>query len=75
MARLSREQQQRLASSVIDTLGNLAEQIADGEMWWQDESAAPAADLIAQLAVWARRIPGDAWDTRLGDPDPNRPLS
>jgi hypothetical protein len=75
--KLTRQQREALADVVMTHLGNLVEMVNDehgpysyvAELWGTDPDV-----IRAQLATWARRIPGDAWDTRLGNPDPNRPL-
>lgn len=67
MAKLTRKQRDLLAAAAIRQLGNLAEFTSE----FAPELAGVDYRLVsAQLATWARRLPGDAWDLRLGDPDP-----
>jgi hypothetical protein len=77
--KLNRQQRDRLAAYVMSEFGNMVERIAcadDLGGYVPDDVAALDADAVrAQLATWAQRIPGDVWDTRLGDPDANRPLA
>jgi hypothetical protein len=73
--KLTRQQREQLAAYVITEFGQMVERIAlADEMggYVPDEVAALDHDAVrAQLASWARRIPGEAWDVRLGDSDPN----
>ena len=63
---LTRTQQRTLAALVIDALANLAEYPPDCLTAGECDDAHPEA-IRAQLATWARRLPGDAWDIRLDE--------
>ncbi|WP_214665741.1 hypothetical protein, partial [Streptomyces javensis] len=58
------EKKKRVASALLTQAGNLVEFWS--EMGEQGVDAGFARDCLAR---WLKDLPGDAWDTRLGDPD------
>jgi hypothetical protein len=70
MSKLTKQQRDALAAYVMTEFGNMLERIAcadDLGGYVPDDVAALDLDAVRdQLATWARRIPGDVWDTRLG---------
>lgn len=66
---MTQEQKRMLAMLLIERMGDMVE--TWGEYWAPEQLAGVAAtEIRQQLAVWARRLPGIAWDTRLGSSDP-----
>jgi hypothetical protein len=66
---LNREQKGELAAQVIRQVGNLV------EFWNEHEDDLPEghplknvalAEIRDQVATWMAKLPGDAWDVRLG---------
>lgn len=63
---LSRKQKDDLAWIVLLAMGDLAEQAAIGGIGSGELDDVNPEDVREQIATWARRLPGDKWDTRLG---------
>lgn len=61
---LSRKQKADIAAALIREAGTLAE-------FWTEKglSDIPCDEGVAYLASLMRKMPGDAWDKRLGKPD------
>ena len=57
--RLAKEERETIAFEAKAALADLAERLVE-EMGEDHE-----AQVLSMLATWARRIPGEAWDTRL----------
>ncbi len=66
MMSLSRYQQHLLAADATAALADVAERAH----MYPSLAEVPARDIRAQLARWARLLPGDAWDDRLGPRTP-----
>lgn len=62
MAKLTRQQQHRLAAVLIQMAGTMVEFFEESHPELNDMTGGDAA---AQLSIWLSRLPGDAWDTRL----------
>ena len=61
---LTREQKRKVVAALMHEAGTLAE-------FWAEKGLGDVdcAEGCAYLAGLMRKMPGDAWDTRLGDPD------
>lgn len=62
---LTNAQKRELAAALLNKAGDLVEffdEQCPGLAFEVDR-----ADAAAQLAVWLKNLPGDAWDTRLPD--------
>lgn len=61
---LTRAQKRRIVAALMDSAGNIAE-------FWDDAhtelKGVPAKEGIVYLRSLMRRMPGDAWDERLGE--------
>lgn len=62
---LTNDQKRRLAAALLNKAGDLVEFFTDLCPDLAEEIE--AGDAAAQLAVWLKNLPGDAWDTRLPD--------
>ena len=65
MAKLTREQKTKVVEALMYQAGSMAE-------FWDEmgpgQDGVPFEEGRAYLAALMRRMPGDSWDLRLGDP-------
>lgn len=61
--KLTKEQKAKIVTALIDEAGTIVE-------FWDEKGLAdiPAEEGRAYLASLMRRLPGNSWDSRLGDP-------
>lgn len=62
---LNNDQKRALAAVLLNKAGDIVEFFT--ELCPELAEEIDAADAAAQLAVWLKNLPGDAWDVRLPD--------
>lgn len=64
---MNNAQKSELAGVVIQTMGDLLEFWGEGRTAGLAEAGITYEDAREALSTWAKRFPGNVWDTRLGE--------